>query len=322
MRKAAIQSQAIPRSRYRNRNDNRSRAAPTIKTGSRVYDICVYFLAGALCFITLYPMYYVLILSLSSPESVVLKSVYFWPKGIYLGSYGIIVNDSRMWNAYLYTIVYVVSGTILMLMTSVSAAYPLTVKNLIGRKYVVTFLIIPMYFSGGLIPTYLLMTRLGLYNNIWAIIVPSAFGIWNIILMRTYFNSLPDSLRESAFIDGASHARIILSIYIPLSKPIMAVISIYTIVGIWNSWFNAMVYLPNADIQPLQMYLRRVLVEQTVDLTKIVTAEEMETAVRRMRNALQLRYSMIVFCTLPVLLTYPFFQKHFVKGVMLGSLKG
>jgi len=298
------------------------KSAMRIKTGSKVYDFFVYLIAGVLCFITLYPMYYVLILSVSTPETAILQNTYFLPKGLYLGSYKIIRSDARMWNAYFYTIIYVVSGTVMMLITSVMAAYPLTVKTLIARKFVVTFLIIPMYFGGGLIPTFILMTRLGLYNNIWALIVPSSFGIWNIILTRTYFNSLPDSLRESAHIDGAGHARILSTIYVPLSKPILAVISIYTIVGIWNSWFSAMVYLPNPDIQPLQLYLRRVLIEQTIDLTKITSMEEMAEAVELARNAMQLRYSMIIFCTLPILMTYPFFQKHFVKGVMLGSLKG
>ena len=293
-----------------------------IKTGSPVYDFFVVFITGLLCFITLYPMYYVIILSISTPETVVLKDVYFWPKGFYLGSYQIIMNDARMWNAYFYTVLYVTAGTFFMLITSVCMAYPLTVRNLAGRRFVVLFMLVPMYFGGGLIPTYLLMTKLGLYNNIWAIIIPSSFGIWNMILTRTYFNTLPDSLRESAYIDGAGHFQILLRLYVPLSKPILAVVAIYTIVGIWNSWFSAMVYLPNPEIQPLQMYLRRVLVQQVVDLTQIATMEDMEVNLIRQRNAMQLRYSMIVFTTLPVLLTYPFFQKHFVKGVMLGSLKG
>jgi putative aldouronate transport system permease protein len=226
-----------------------------------------------------------------------------------------------MWRAYTYTLLYVVSGTALMLITSVMGAYPLLEKNLFGRKILVYYLIIPMYFSGGMIPSFLLISKLGIYNTVWAMILPGAVGIWNIILTRTYFTSIPVTLKESAFIDGANHFTILFRIYLPLSKPILAVIAIYTVVGIWNSWFNAMIYLPNVELQPLQMYLRRVLVEQSVDLTRLPASAQEEAFLRKM-SSLQLRYSMIIFTTLPVIFIYPFFQKYFIKGAMLGSLKG
>lgn len=292
-----------------------------IHEGSKAVDAVIVFLMILVCFITLYPMYYVLILSVSDPLEVAAKSVYFWPKGFYLDSYRVLCTDMKMWNSYLYTVIYVVADTALMLLTCVLCAYPLTSKHLLGKKFVVAFLLIPMYFGGGLIPTYLLMVKLNLYNNIWAIIVPGAFSIWNIILVRTFLNSIPETLREAAFIDGASHFKVLFKIYLPLSKPILAVIAIYTSVGVWNSWFNAMVYLPNENIQPLQLYLRRVLIDQTVNLAQLPAAE-VEAAVRKQLSNMQLKYAMIIFTTLPIIFTYPFFQKYFVKGVMIGSLKG
>lgn len=291
--------------------------------GSPVVTAMIYIIVGFLCLITLYPFYYVVIQSIADPKEVIMQSVFIWPKKYFWGSYEMILNDPKMWASYTYTILYVVAGTVLNLITSVCGAYPLTTNKLVFRSFVVKYIIIPMYFSGGLIPTFLLMTKLGLYNNIWAMILPGAVGIWNLILVRSYFMSLPEELRESAFIDGAGHFRILRSIYLPLSKPILAVISIYTIVGIWNSWFNAMIYLPNAKLHPLQFYLYRVLIQQSINITDMTGGLlGMESQVQRMLQNFQLKYALIVFTTLPVIFTYPFFQKYFIKGVMLGSLKG
>lgn len=294
-----------------------------IKDGSPIATAIIYILAGICCVVTLYPFYYVVIQSFADPKEVIAQTVFIWPKNYYWGSYELILKDPKMWQAYGYTFFYVIVGTVLNLVTSVCGAYPLSTKSLAFRSFTVKFIIIPMYFSGGLIPTFLLMTKLGLYNNVWAMILPGAVGIWNLILVRSYFMSIPDGLRESAYIDGAGHLRILTSIFVPLSKPILAVISIYTIVGIWNSWFNAMIYLPNAELHPLQFYLYRVMIQQTVNLQDMAGGLlGMEDQVRRMLANFQLKYALIVFTTLPVVFTYPFFQKYFIKGVMLGSLKG
>ncbi|NMA84046.1 MAG: carbohydrate ABC transporter permease [Epulopiscium sp.] len=291
-----------------------------IRRGSKIVDIVFYSLALLVCLITLYPFYYVVIMSISDPMEVVAMNVYWYPKGFFLGSYELIVRDSSMWKSYFNTLVYVISGTLLNCLTAILGAYPLSVKNIYGRKWLVRFLIIPMYFGGGLIPSFLLMNKLGLYNTMWVIIIPGAVSIWNIILVRTYFMGVPESLKESAFIDGANHWQLLFRIMVPISVPILAVISIYTIVGIWNSWFSALVYLPNQNLHPLQMYLYRVVVQQSVDL-KLLSSEETAEAVKRMLTNIQLKYSIIVFTTLPIIFTYPFFQKYFIKGVMLGSLK-
>lgn len=292
-----------------------------IREGSRLASMLIYLATGLCCIVTVYPMYYVLIRSVSAPEHALAGDMLLFPKGFDLNSYCVILSDTTLWRAYGNTLLYVVVTTLLMLLFCTLCAYPLCMPGLLGKKAVVTYLLVPMYFSGGLIPTFLVMNRLGLYNNIWAVILPGSLSIWNIILARTYFASIPDTIRESAAIDGASHFTILLRIYTPLAKPILAVISIYTIVITWNSWFNALVYLPDTALQPLQLYLRRVLLENTVDLTKLPMNEVAE-AVRRSLSNVQLKYAMIIFTTLPVLFAYPFFQKHFVKGIMVGSLKG
>lgn len=272
-------------------------------------------------FITLYPMYYVLILSLSAPEFASTMKVYTVPKGFDLSAYKVLIGDMKMWRAYANTILYVVPTTILMIISSAVVAYGLNYRKLIGRKYLTMFLLIPMYFSGGTIPAFLLIVNLGLYDNPLSQIIPACFSIWNIILVKAYFRSIPESLSEAAKIDGASLLQVFWRVTIPLGKPIFAVIAVYTIVGVWNSWFNAMLYLPHTEWQPLQMYLRRVLIEATQSLKQVMdAATAREMAMRQLSNA-QLKYAMIIFTSLPVLCTYPFFQKYFVKGMVLGSLK-
>lgn len=292
-----------------------------IREGSPLATGVLGFIAVALGLVTVYPMYYVLILSISDPAAAMTMRVYWVPDGFNLDSYRLLVRDSEMWRAYLNTILYIVPTTLLMLATCLMGAFPLTVKGLRFRKWINMYLLIPMYFSGGMIPSFLLIVKLGLYDQPLSQILPACFSIWNIILTKAYLSSIPESLRESARIDGANIYQILLRVYVPMAKPILAVISVYTIVGVWNSWFNAMVYLPHTTWQPLQLYLRRVLVENTQDLTRTLTSEEsLERALRQMSTA-QLKYAMIIFTTLPVLCAYPFFQRYFIKGIMLGSLK-
>jgi len=280
----------------------------------------MYALAGLVVFITLYPMYYVLILSLSEPKAAVTMQVYVLPKGFSLDAYSTLVRDSEIWRSFFNTILYTVSGTMLMLTTSVLGAFPLTYKSLRGRKYVNTYLLITMFFSGGLIPGFLLILKLGMYDSPLALIIPGCVSIWNIILVKSYLSSIPETLREAARIDGANVYQTLLRVYLPLSMPILAVIAVYTIVGVWNSWFSALIYLPHADWQPLQLYLRRMLV-QAVSPTEALSAEAAAEMAARKLSYAQLKYGMIIFTSLPVLFTYPFFQKYFMKGIMLGSLK-
>ena len=291
-----------------------------------LFDSVVLLLATGAGFITIYPMWYVIIMSISDPVASSGGAVTFWPIGFYTGSYTVILREIGFWVAARNSVLYVLIGLALMLTTTILVAFPLTRPNLKGRKYCVIFLLIPMYFSGGMIPSFIMITKLGLYNTPWATILPASYGIWNIILCRTFLSSIPIELSEAAYIDGASNMQALIRIYLPLAMPVLAVISIYTIVGIWNSWFGAKIYQPNADIQPVQLYLQKVLIDQSLDVTKMIqqnmTIEMMETLNAKALSARQLKYSMIVVVTLPIIMVYPMFQKHFVKGVMLGSLKG
>jgi putative aldouronate transport system permease protein len=292
----------------------------SIREGSRIATVIMYVLAAFVIFITLYPMYYVLILSLSEPQYALTMRVYTVPKGFDLTAYKILTMDNKIWRSFTNTVMYAGSVTVLMLITSVLGAFPLTFKSLMGRKYVNTYLLITMFFSGGLIPGFLLILRLGMYNKPTSLIVPACFSVWNIILTKAYLSTVPETLREAAKIDGANVYQILLKVYLPLSTPILAMVAVYTVVGTWNSWFSALVYLPSLDWQPLQLYLRRMLVNSQA-VGEIMNAEAMKEMAQRQIAYAQLQYAMIIFSSLPVLFTYPFFQKYFMKGIMLGSLK-
>lgn len=290
------------------------------------FDTVITIIAVFSCFITIYPMWYVLCMSFSDPGAVVRGEVAFWPVGFTLDSYRIVVPDAEFWRAFLNSILYVVSGCILMLFTTIAVAYPLTRPNLKGRKFLNIFLIIPMYFSGGMIPSFILITKLGMYNSPFSLIIPGCYSIWNIILCRTFLRSIPAELGDAVFIDGATNMQALRKIYIPLAKPVLAVIMIYTVVGIWNSWFAASIYTTKKSIQPVQLFLRNVLINQQnllrADTLTGMTQQTLEQMAKQAMSAKQLRYTMIVLVTFPILLVYPMFQKHFTKGIMLGSLKG
>jgi len=291
------------------------------------FDTVVMILAIFSCIITLYPMVYVLSSSISEPKMVMAGKIWLFPKGVTLDAYKIIMKDAAFLRSFFNSIGYVISGCLLMFLTTVVVAYPLTRPNLKFRKILNIYLVIPMYFGGGMIPTYIVVTKLlGMYNSPLALIIPGCFSIWNMILCRTYMASLSKELIDSAFIDGCDQVRALWKIVLPLCKPVIAVIMIYTIVGIWNSWFNASIYTTNKDIQPVQLHLQRVLVQTNLRMmTDQLNALPMEMQQRYYEMAqagYQIKYAMIMFTALPILFVYPLFQKHFTKGIMLGSLKG
>lgn len=300
-----------------------------IKEGSSIATFLVHVLLIVLALICIYPIWYTFIISLSSPIVARTLDVFLLPDTIYLGSYEQTLADPLVWSGYANTILYAFSCCAGMLVTCAMTAYPLTSPLLIGKKIMVWFILIPMYFGGGLIPTFLWMNKLGLYDTRWAIILPGIVSMWYIILVRTFFASIPEELRESARIDGANNYQILFNVYVPTSKPIMAVIAIYTIVAQWNSYFAAMIYLPTESKQPLQLYLRRLLIlmQNAAEAANSeggggTTASDAEAAMQMALSADQLKYTIIVVSTLPMLIIYPFLQKYFVKGVMVGSLKG
>lgn len=248
--------------------------------------------------------------------------VYTLPKGFNLGAYKVLMGDSNFWHAYRNTLLYIIPNTVLPIVTSILVAYPLTFPNLKGRRFLTWFLLIPMYFGGGVIAEYLLILKLGMYGKPTALIIPCCYSIWYIILIRSFFRTVPEVLREAARIDGANVYQILWHVYIPNSLAIIAVIAIYCIVATWNGWYSAFIYLPKKEWQPLQLYLRRVLtIAENTGVEEL--SEEAAEAARQLELAVaQLKYSMIIVSTLPVLAVYPFFQRYFIKGVMLGSLKG
>ena len=290
------------------------------------FDTVVMMLAILVCVITLYPMIYVFSCSISDPKSVLAGDVVLYPVGFSLDAYNMVVNNPQFWRSMLNSVFYVVAECILMFLTTVLVAYPLTRPNLKFRKVLTYYLLIPMYFSGGMIPAYLVICNLGLYNSPWSLVLPGCYGIWNIILCRTFMASLPQELIDSALIDGSDQFRAFLKIVIPLSKPVMAVIMIYTIVGTWNAWFGASIYTTNRDIQPVQLYMRHVLAATSTSMQSQMLEqlpEELRLAYQKKALAAnQINYALLVLTTLPLVAVYPMFQKHFTKGIMLGSLKG
>lgn len=288
-----------------------------------MFDNLVTILVVFAVIITLYPMCYVLACSVSEPQYVVAGKVTLFPIGFQTDAYKLVLKNSAFVRALFNSVVYVVAGCLLMLFNTVAMAYPLTRPKLKFRKILNFYLLITMYFSGGMIPSFILVTKLGLYNSPWVLIIPS-YNVWNIILCKTYMSSLPGELLDAAFIDGADSIKVLTKVVLPLSKPVLAVIMIYTIVGIWNSWFGASIYTTKTEIQPVQLYLRNLISQ--ADMSAVIKEGMPKDMVdfyrQRALAANQLKYAMIAVVTLPIIMVYPLFQKHFTKGVMLGSLKG
>lgn len=265
---------------------------------------------------TLYPFIYVISMSVSNPVYVVQQSVWLFPKGFSMGAYKLIFENKEIWNSYYNTIWYTVIGTAVNIAVTVTAAYPLSRRTFFARNYIMFFIVFTMFFSGGLIPTFMLVKNLGLYDTKWAIILPAAINTWNLIIARTFFQSIPESLQESARIDGSTDLGILFRIVLPLSMPIIAVIGLFSAVGFWNSYFSAMIYLPSPVNQPLQLYLIKIVVQNSQQFVGSSQGYE------RVLSTAQLKYGIIVITVLPIICVYPFLQKYFVKGVMIGAIKG
>ncbi|MBO9606241.1 MAG: carbohydrate ABC transporter permease [Paenibacillaceae bacterium] len=266
--------------------------------------------------ITLYPFLYVLSMSISNPIYVIDGSVWLYPKGFSLRAYDTIFDNPDMWRSYGNTIFYTVAGTSINIAMTVLAAYPLARRHFFLRKPIMVFIVVTMFFGGGLIPAFLLMQELGLYNTRWAMLLPGAASAFLIIVSRTFFQDIPESLHESAKLDGAGEFAILLRIVLPLSMPIVAVLALFYAVGHWNSFFPAMMYLPDPRLQPLSIYLIKVIIQNSD-----VALKDMIDQHDRSMISVQLKYAMIIVTIAPILMIYPFLQKYFVKGVMIGSLK-
>lgn len=288
----------------------------------KIFDIVNLLVMVILLVIFVWPLWFVVIASFSNPNQVWMGEVVLWPKGFTLISYETLLEYERIWVGYRNTLFYTVVGTLVNLVMTVCGAYPLSRKDFMPRHFFMFLFMLTMYFGGGLIPTYLVVSGLGLVDTRWAMIIPGAVSIYNIIITRTYFmNSIPASLQEAATLDGANSFQYLMRVVLPLSKPIIAVIALYYAVGHWNDFYTALIYINKQEYMPLQSFLRDILMSNKMTLNDMQGLDA-AAAEARMRLAQTLKYSVIIVSTVPVLCIYPFIQKYFVKGVMIGSVKG
>lgn len=293
----------------------------------RIFDAINVVFMVLLLLVTLYPLYFVLVASVSDAYEVAKGNVFLWPRGFTLESYANVFKEPRIWIGYRNTLVYTSLGTIFSLILTIPSAYGLSKKNLPGNRLIAVYFLIPMYFSGGLIPTYLVMKQIGMVNQWYSLILIGASSVYNMIVTRVYFQSnVPEELYESARIDGASDLRTFFSIALPLVTPIIAVMTLFFAVARWNDYFNALIYVTRNDYLPLQMVLRSILLNSQTALQKVDTssmdAEAIKNAARLAYMAEAMKYALIIVSSAPLLVAYPFVQKHFVKGMMVGAVKG
>lgn len=285
----------------------------------KIFDFILYGIAAILIVVALYPMYFIVIASISNPNLVSNGDILFLPKGINFKAYEQLASYSQLWTGYKNTILYVIFGTIFTLVVNIPAAYALSRRKLYGRKALTIFYLIPMFFTGGLIPTYLAVQQFHLLDTFWVMVLPFSVVTYYIIVGRTFFaNSIPEELWEAAQLDGCGYMGFFFRIVLPLSKAVIAVIALWAAVGQWNSYFNALIYLRDPELQPLQIILRNILISnQTISsMTTGAAAAEAK------QMADLIKYAVIVVSSAPIMCLYPFVQKHFNQGVMLGSLKG
>lgn len=281
-----------------------------------------YFLLFILSLIVLYPLYFVVIASISEPDAVNAGKVVLFPVGFSLEGYQKIFEDARIWIGYRNTIFYTVCGTALNVVLTLITAYPLSQSKLAGKKIILSFFLFTMFFSGGLIPTYLLVNDLGLYDTPYVLILLGALSIYNMVIAKSFFeNTISTELKEAAEIDGCGSFHFFMKIALPLSKALIGVLVVYYAVGHWNQYFNALIYVSKAELRPLQMVLREILIQNST-VQMVLDETMLEELMRRERYAELIKYGVIVVASVPMLCIYPFVQKYFAKGVMLGSVKG
>lgn len=288
--------------------------------GDKIFIILIYILLTAIMLVVFLPLVYIVSASFSDPQAVISNEVWFLPVRPTLRGYEAVFKNRNILTGFANSFFYMIVGTLVNIVMTVMCAYPLSRKEFTARNKVAMIFVFTMYFSGGLIPTYMLVNSLGLVNTRLAMIIPSAMSTYNMIICRTYFvNSIPDELYEAGQLDGCTPFKYLIKVVVPLSKPILAVLILYYGVAKWNSYFDAMIYLKNQTLVPLQIVLRDILILNQVDYTMISDA----SAIAAQRGLTDLlKYSTIVVASLPVLCIYPFVQKYFVKGVMIGAVKG
>lgn len=298
-------------------------ATVTSKSGlnsDRVFGICNYLFLTIVFLLVLYPLVFVVSASLSDPNAVTSGRVWLFPVGFTLKGYAAAFKHPDLMRGFFNALTLTVLGTSINIVVTVMMAYPLSRKTFYGRNAITLIMTVTMFFGGGLVPTFLLINQLHLYNTYWALVIPGCVGITNVIICRTYFQSnIPEELYEAASLDGCSDLKFLLRVVLPLSKPVLAVLVMYYAIGHWNSYFNAMIYLEDTAKYPLQVILREIIIQNKVAAESL---RDISVAEQAQGIADLLKYSTIVISSLPMMILYPFIQKHFVKGVMIGAIKG
>ncbi|MBT2234852.1 carbohydrate ABC transporter permease [Nonomuraea sp. NEAU-A123] len=284
----------------------------------RVFMFAVYALLLTFLAVVLLPLIYILSSSFSSPNAVSSGRVWLWPVDFTIRGYEVVLSDPQILGGFANSLFYTVVGALVSVTLTIAIAYPLSRKGFYGRGFITSIIVYTMLFAGGIIPTYLVVQSLGLLDTRWAMILPQAIGVWQVIIARAYLrNSIPDSLYEAAELDGAGDLRILWSVVLPLAKPMIAVIALMYAIMQWNSYFDALLYLKTDDLYPLQLVLRNILV-----LNSPGNGMDAAAGIERRHLADLLKYSLIVVSTAPVLLIYPFVARHFTKGALIGAVKG
>lgn len=290
----------------------------------RIYDTVVLIILTVIFLIVAYPLYFIVISSISDPKAVAGGSVTFLPVGITFKGYEEVFKNKQVITGFLNSVYYTVAGTLLSLALTLPTAYALSRDKFAGRKYVMYFYMVTMFVSGGMIPTYLVVKNMHMLDTMWSLIVPGALSVYNMIVARTFFKmNISEELYDAAAIDGCGQGRFFFSIALPLSKSIIAILVLYYGVGLWNSYFSALLYMKTDSKFPLQLVLRSILVQNQNQLSQQALTLAQQAEIEKKRQLTELmKYSLIIVSSIPVLIMYPFVQKHFVKGVMIGSVKG
>lgn len=283
---------------------------------NKIPDILIVLFNCLVIAVTLYPFLYVFSMSISDPVAAMRQEIVLFPKGFSLSAYKMVIENPDVWSSYYNTIWYTVVGTTISVLLTVTVAYPLSRKNFCARNFIMMFITFTMFFNGGLVPQYMLVNSLGLYDTRWAIILPTAVTAYNVIVARTFFAGLPESMIEAAKIDGASELKTLVKVVVPLSMPIISVLILFYAVNLWNSYFPAMIYLSDESKQPLQLFMQKLLIEHQETMM-----DGLLNAYDRSLVGSQLKYAAIIVTILPIICVYPFLQKYFVQGVMVGAVK-
>lgn len=296
----------------------RSQRISTKSWGDRIVDIIIGVIIVLIVLAIIYPLYFIVIASFSDPTQVATGKVFLFPRSINFKGYAQILADQRIWTGYKNTLVYSVLGTIVNLLVTLPCAFAMSRKEFKPRRIIMFFFTFTMFFSGGLVPSYLLMKQLGLLNSMWVFIIPGAFSVFNMIIARSFFEaSIPEELFDAARVDGLTYWGYFVKIVLPLSSAIIAVIALYYFVGHWNDYFTGLIYIRNQDLQPLQNVLQSILLANQTQANNAGMS-----AFQSQNFADQIKFGIIIVSTLPLLIIYPFLQKYFNKGVMIGAVKG